>query len=720
MQRVVDLWDGRITSNEGALRLLLIVDYIFDWARDIYREAIIGELRTLSANNNTSLGNDSDIFSIVDRVAFWPQGTDTDAIIGPYEAEAMNTTGIQDRLQAFDSPHGVVRNARYIQSRLIALHITEDNLYLLIQSMQTPEKAREAAGTILKCLKDCWRVTAEALDRIELMWTGKDRENANLYSPDKVFFVAVTIAAYLSPTWEQTRELCYLAVSEAVIDVLIEHAALKNSKKWDPSDFPYIESDKLVRKFEAFRSITIQDNLIAAISRACLSTTLYVEKPRNQSGPDVIWVKSKERFENAMYRNSVKYRFDAAIMADRQALAREFVSSIYNLHKIGRNEPSTSILRISTRLDDQEPNPPKTNNIWPRSKELGYLEQRRLFFIVSKNPNNVSHYAELCVFLKDESALEEIYQAHPSLSPNLQWHFQSRRLDSKPGWGRGWNNADIKVRDENFAQMFTSFYSHLEKSALFSSQKTQQVSEHQSSREVWKPKRRNTDFVLSTNEPMRYLDIMDYWNMLTGKGSRVRSITNHYLSQANRDAYKISPSRKGKAVDRVTSLLTTPAPITQDIERLAPTIPAQRALEDIPNRIGWAKRSNRQEPQANDTYPVSTNRNPEPSKIAQRNDKLRDIIDITDDPATPQQRDNQTTSFRPGDIAPVLVIRDPSTTLESTPKKRAYSRQGVEEEEGEPSSRNSKRSRTDIGEEFARDYLDQDELDQLISDGYFT
>lgn len=67
----MNLWVGCISSKEGALRLLLIIDYIFDWARDIYRESIITELRNLGAPNPTSLGNDSEIFSMVDRVVVW-------------------------------------------------------------------------------------------------------------------------------------------------------------------------------------------------------------------------------------------------------------------------------------------------------------------------------------------------------------------------------------------------------------------------------------------------------------------------------------------------------------------------------------------------------------------------------------------------------------------------------------------------------------------------
>ena len=39
-QRIYDLWQGTIQSQDGALQLLLIVDYIWSWARDIYQPTI--------------------------------------------------------------------------------------------------------------------------------------------------------------------------------------------------------------------------------------------------------------------------------------------------------------------------------------------------------------------------------------------------------------------------------------------------------------------------------------------------------------------------------------------------------------------------------------------------------------------------------------------------------------------------------------------------------
>jgi hypothetical protein len=686
------------------------MDYIFDWARDIYREAIIGELRTLSASNNSSLGNDSDIFSIVDRVAFWPQGEDAEADTGSHEAEDENTNGIEDALRVFDSPDGVLRTARYIRSRLMALYLTEDNLSLLVQSMKSPEKAKEAARTILRCLKDSWLVSAEALNGIELMWTGKDRESANLYSPDKTFHVVVTLAAYLSPSWEQTRELCYLAVSQDIIEALFAHAALKSKKRWDPSDSPCVQKDDFVGNFETFRGAAIEDNLVAAISRACLSTKLYAENAKDRAMPDAMWATAAESSSNA-----VKYRFDAAITADRHAHAREFVSSIYNLHKIGRNEPSISILRISTRLDDQGRNPHPIESLWPPLPGLGNLAQKRWFFIVSKNPSNLSRYAELCLFVKDEFAILEIHEADPILEPSLQWQFQARRLDSKPGWGRGWNNAEIKVQDDNFPNMFTLFGNHLRKSALFSEYNEKHGSDDQHSDGVWKPKKSGADFELSTLEPLGFLEIMHHRDMETERGRHVTSIINRYPPQSrNQNSDKRPTSRKGKDVDRVTPLSQIAASSTQDIGSLKPTSRTRNASKDTPRVIGWVRRSVKIP--GNDVIsPVSPNSESKVSKMAQESDRLKKVNATTYDRLSfPKNH-----LHSPNEAGQALSVRDPATALTSNLIKRSYSGQGIEEEEGEPSSRNSKRSRTDPREEFARDYLGQDELAQLISEGYF-
>jgi hypothetical protein len=56
----------------------LIVDYIFDWARDVYRPSILRKLKFLAigeAYDHISQVSDSDIFSLVDELDFDEQST---------------------------------------------------------------------------------------------------------------------------------------------------------------------------------------------------------------------------------------------------------------------------------------------------------------------------------------------------------------------------------------------------------------------------------------------------------------------------------------------------------------------------------------------------------------------------------------------------------------------------------------------------------------------
>ena len=65
-QEIIQLWDGSIMEKDISLQLLLIIDYIIDWARDIYRLSILWQLKSSAtglAYDQVSLSTDSEIFS---------------------------------------------------------------------------------------------------------------------------------------------------------------------------------------------------------------------------------------------------------------------------------------------------------------------------------------------------------------------------------------------------------------------------------------------------------------------------------------------------------------------------------------------------------------------------------------------------------------------------------------------------------------------------------
>ena len=66
---IAQVWRDAINTKNNAIRLLLIVDYIFNWARDDYHKAVIWSLRKLAVSDSKSLTfQDSVTFSVTERL----------------------------------------------------------------------------------------------------------------------------------------------------------------------------------------------------------------------------------------------------------------------------------------------------------------------------------------------------------------------------------------------------------------------------------------------------------------------------------------------------------------------------------------------------------------------------------------------------------------------------------------------------------------------------
>lgn len=63
MQRSFEVWRGSVDNPDHALQLLLIVDIMLDWGRDIYRKQILSSLVIIAQSDDTLSRIDSNIFS---------------------------------------------------------------------------------------------------------------------------------------------------------------------------------------------------------------------------------------------------------------------------------------------------------------------------------------------------------------------------------------------------------------------------------------------------------------------------------------------------------------------------------------------------------------------------------------------------------------------------------------------------------------------------------
>jgi hypothetical protein len=676
------------------------VDYIFDWARDIYREAIIQSLRNLAVNDSKSLTYDSDIFSIVDRVNVWSDASLENGELGLRIPEDMTI----DAFRAFDNRYGAVRDARYIRSRFIALYVTEDNFPLLLESTKSQEASTSLAVTMLELLEEAWRVERKALDSLELCWTGQDRDGSDLFPPDKIFLVSASAASYLSPDWEQTRELSYVAIAETLLESLLKHAGRKRHSE---QDFPFVEESPFSFAFSILQQHAARDNLLACLSRACVSTKiLSPDTSRRKQMNKIRCIPSSERAGG-----HVKYRIDTAVVPDSNAKAREVVYSVYRQHKVGRCEPSSSLFRISDRLDEailvdrptEEGLQVLQETLWPEKSKIPYTDRHKVLFGIGEE---VPGYPDLGLFVMDPSAAADMLLSEDAQEWPLSWHFQVRRFDHKLGPCRSWNTRNLVSQDvERLQSMVRSYIAYLRKPprALDEGSSGPQATE-----QTWGPKKANRDLhfefhtEMGARNPDGTIGYVELGGPRTwGGGGR----PNHLLPHVRRQLW---PKRGGQE----RRYRFSPSNDTHCIYDGADARP--QILEDASPRGPTRNQNSLNEPLG--TEPILS-----------RSRKLEEAAAATPTNLAPVA--SSSPSFSKGFLhqteSTKSVVMEVDRQLELGGRKRPLILDDdllMREDSAASTSPSTrvKRARIRSAEEFSTDFLDDTELTRLISKGFFS
>lgn len=273
-QNIVQVWAGSITNRDDALRLLLIVDYMSDWARDVYRTTVITELRVL-ANPDTDVSTifaDTDIFS---------SGRSQPDGVADHKARAFHydPADTQAAFKALDSDVGVVRLTAWRESRFRALIITEDNVQRLTNSIREGFRApfiRQILNQFYSPDADPVALTPQDLAHLEAAWTGHSRQLSPTASGAEgtMLYTAYVVLYYLLPSWDQVRELCVVSISTGALDILVadflpEATGRAPTSQWSGAN--YLETGKLVLSTieQLGGRVGSQENLLACIYRLC-------------------------------------------------------------------------------------------------------------------------------------------------------------------------------------------------------------------------------------------------------------------------------------------------------------------------------------------------------------------------------------------------------------------------------------------------------------------
>jgi len=289
---------------------------------------------------------DPDNYSHRGEVYPWmeAQNFDPEEIADTNDPDAVLATGDDepiDSLTQFTSPHGLVRDARVIESRLRGLYITRDNVDTLLQGFENPNRAMRFARSILATLNRRYieLENEEVLNEIEDKWTGNVNHRPSLPEQRPRIYAQFRVSYYIDHTWEQVRELTYLAASEDAREVLIERAQFRIGKRsrFDPPKCP---THDILHTIDECLGKSVRQGFVAALARRTYMmdmmkprSTLY-EIERSCEQTDLVMTLELDRDKKSP-----------------GVSMRDLVHAVYEMHRIGKREPNEAFLRVSARFD---------------------------------------------------------------------------------------------------------------------------------------------------------------------------------------------------------------------------------------------------------------------------------------------------------------------------------------------------------------------------------
>ncbi|KAF1957856.1 hypothetical protein CC80DRAFT_546912 [Byssothecium circinans] len=291
------LWTGSIDGPDHALQLILIIDYIVDWARDIYIPNTLRQLKSLVTTGNLNIrsldyGPDDSLESMhaqgrTLQLTLLPKKSTSESIADLVDALDSQRLDKEISLDSFTTSTGIARDATRIQSRLRGVVITCANVNAIASTFRGADEANRFFESVLSSLS-CHCIALEdqnALNIIEEAWTGHARGsshkshakrtflNYSLGNPPKkiAIYAHVRMSYYIDAMWEQVRELTYLAITSDARDLLIERIGVVET----PSETsePLASSSEVISALDRLRKSSVRDDFRASLKRGTYTMT---------------------------------------------------------------------------------------------------------------------------------------------------------------------------------------------------------------------------------------------------------------------------------------------------------------------------------------------------------------------------------------------------------------------------------------------------------------
>lgn len=333
------------------LQLLLIVDYVVDWARSIYRPSIMRQLKSIAT------GRACDEVSLIDEgdTLFLPRN-DSAPMAPPIDCATVNDRhvdrhcrisrplGVGTKVKAYnDHEINAIRAASLVEYRIVGLNISEINLKSFLELIDEQQHYHEDASAAARHVLDLFKrqalslqITATAILDIEAFWTGHtDSNKANPSKEDPSYFYAsFEFATFIDVRWNIIREMTYIAISERAYTGLVMLSGFPEGAEVVQSlsmGFYRCPSELLRTATSCLRSGSTDQTFLEAVSRSAFTLFPVVGDKTTQP-------------RSAAY---------LGLRIVRRSFLRELVSEINDLEQCRRNgfkrTPETTLTKCGNQ-----------------------------------------------------------------------------------------------------------------------------------------------------------------------------------------------------------------------------------------------------------------------------------------------------------------------------------------------------------------------------------
>jgi hypothetical protein len=267
------LWDGRLTTKDGALQIILLIDYIFEWARDIFRSDLLAQLKILSKPSTADAPSptaDSDIRSMIDG---WRQDVQMPMLPSDVDFHTKPPDVDLD-FGHLDTEFGSIRNAVNIESRLRGVLLDDRSIDEFIKLLGK-DMGKKIARQLVRLFTTfgpghgaLCTVARQTLRTVEELWTGCTSASESAEQEQTKLIATMHFATYISCRWNQIRELSYIAMSTSAFGRFWKLAETTRTAYRKPDE---ISAGALHELILRLKSGSMEHNLAAAISLTTLS-----------------------------------------------------------------------------------------------------------------------------------------------------------------------------------------------------------------------------------------------------------------------------------------------------------------------------------------------------------------------------------------------------------------------------------------------------------------